>query len=64
MKMTEQKVHEQELGAETKWFNLKWREAQSLLEKSTLIKVENVTWKRISIIELNCYLISEYLINT
>jgi hypothetical protein len=34
---------------------LKWREAQALLAVVSLVKVENVSQKRIFIIDLNCY---------
>ncbi len=33
------------------------KEAQALSEENTLIKVENVLQERISIIDLNCYVI-------
>ncbi len=34
-------------------------EVKPLLGESTLIKLENVSWKIISIIDLNCYLIPQ-----
>ncbi len=34
----------------TKWSLLKWREAQALLGEATLVKVENISQERISII--------------
>ncbi len=38
---------------------LKWEEAQALLREATLIKVENVSKKQISIINLNHYQIQK-----
>jgi hypothetical protein len=43
------------MGAKTKWSQLKSREAQALLGEATMVKVNNVSWKQISIIDLNHY---------